>query len=330
MPDPLSDVAAAGVITRKMADWLESIEDVTLREQLRLNLIVAGGAIVSLLTGEKVNDFDVYIRDVDVAVAVADYYLAQAAKTPPGRYVSRGLFAHAFVDPDGRARIKIGSSGIIGELPEGVDAYQIGNPPGETRLGQAIESGLTLREQAEQDDSDLGDVAEALAADTVSRNKDRRPYSVRFITENALTLSDGIQLCIRFSGEPEDVLQSFDFVHCTNYWTSDNGELVLSLAALKSLLSKRLVYVGSLYPICSLIRTRKFIQRGWKAPASVFVKAAAQISALDLTSPVVWREQLTGVDAAYFTQLLYLLDQAVQDGAVLDSAYVVQLIDSLY
>ena len=52
--------------------------------------------------------------------------------------------------------------------------------------------------------------------------------------------------------EPDQLHENYDFVHCTNYWTSWNNELVLRKEALEALLARELRYVGSKYPLCSI------------------------------------------------------------------------------
>src|SRR3546814_2858608 len=83
-------------------------------------------------------------------------------------------------------------------------------------------------------------------------------------------------------------------------WSSD----VCSSDLLESLLCKELRYVGSKYPVCSVIRLRKLIRRGWVINAGQILKMMMQVSELDLTNPAVLQDQLTGVDSAYFIELM--------------------------
>jgi len=48
------------------------------------------------------------------------------------------------------------------------------------------------------------------------------------ITENAVTLKDNIQLITKNYGEPQEVRQTFDFVHCMPYYDSRNDKLYIS------------------------------------------------------------------------------------------------------
>lgn len=133
---------------------------------------------------------------------------------------------------------------------------------------------------------------------------------------------------MRFYGEPEEIHKNYDFIHCTNYWTSWDGNLVLNQPALESLLAKELRYVGSKYPVCSLFRLRKFIQRQWTVNAGQILKIAMQISALDLTDIKVLEDQLTGVDVAFFIDLVDKLKE--KDPEKVNSAYLVEIVDQLF
>ena len=59
----------------KLRDWMESIEDENVKAVVKENTIITGGALVSLLTGEPVHDYDVYFRTKDACIAVAKYYV---------------------------------------------------------------------------------------------------------------------------------------------------------------------------------------------------------------------------------------------------------------
>ena len=81
-----------------------------------------------------------------------------------------------------------------------------------------------------------------------------------------------------------------DIKHCTK--------------ALEAILARELIYQGSRFPLASIFRTRKFIQRGWTLHIANYVKMAYQLNDLDLTNIHVLREQLTDVDAAYLNAII--------------------------
>ena len=74
------------------------------------------------------------------------------------------------------------------------------------------------------------------------------------------------------------------------------------------MLIKRLSYVGSKYPLCSLFRIRKFVQRGWEIDAGQILKAALQVAELDWDDPEVVRQQCIGVDTLHFEDMLERLE----------------------
>ena len=153
------------------------------------------------------------------------------------------------------------------------------------------------------------------------------PYRPLCFTSNAITLSDSVQIILRFYGTPADIHKNYDFVHCTNYWVSDKGTLRLLKDALESLMCKQLRYQGSLYPVCSILRIRKFLKRGWTINAGQVLKILLQISELDLYDIEVLRGQLIGVDSLYFERLLSAINDKEEK---LDYSYLATIIDKIF
>jgi hypothetical protein len=306
----------ASVLHRKVDQWLATIKDEAVRKLARENVIVTGGSIVSMLQQEPVNDYDVYFRTGEAAYAVADYYVGQFKESGKAKVE---LFlaneqGHQLKKFDGkRFTILAKSSGAVSESEELPGSYQY--------FEATDPDGVKSQEYLDQ----LVDTA-------VEKKKQDGDYRPVFMSSNAITLSDKIQLVIRFWGEPDEIHKNYDFVHCTSYWTSWDGQIVLRPEALESILSKTLIYSGSLYPICSVIRTRKFVQRGWRITAGQYLKMCMQLSKLDLNDIKVLREQLTGVDSAYFAELLGLLEKDMKDKSskTIDGAYLSQLIEKLF
>lgn len=306
------------VIFTAVDGWLKSIEDQTVRDMAAKNTIVTGGSIASMLLGEKVNDFDIYFRNRETALQVAKYYVARFH--PESR---KGIPCLISVDDSSQDRIRvvIKSAGIASE--EGAEKeyqYFESRPDGEATayVGEVMQDAGEI-EEAYQD-------TEAAALEVEDDGKPK--YRPVFMSTNAITLSHRVQVVLRFFGEPDAIHENYDFAHCTNYWTSWDGALVLRQPALEALLSRELRYVGSKYPVCSIIRLRKFIRRGWSVNAGQILKILMQISALDLTNPAVLEDQLTGVDAAYFVQVLARLKE--KDPEKIDTAYLVEIIDRMF
>ena len=296
------------VINKKFSEWTASITDDTVRELVEKNTILTGGSIASMLLREPVNDFDFYFRDIKTAEAVAKYYVAQFMQKPPASFSKEGVDLRMFVRTEtDRVKIVVKSSGVAAEDADGDQpAYQYF----ESQAPEAVE------EYVEK-------VLEAKA------EKEEKPYyRPVFLSANAISLSGDVQLIIRFFGKPDEIHENYDYVHATNYWTSWDRKVVYRPEALECLLTKELRYIGSKYPICSLIRARKFIQREWTINAGQYLKIAMQIHELNLKDYTVLEEQLVGMDVAYFMQVLNALKE--KDSKKLDTAYLIEIIDRIF
>lgn len=339
-------------LRRRVDAWRESIADAQLRTDLADKVIVTGGCIASMLLGEKPNDIDVYFRDAAIARRVADYYVAhwndakdreykEYAEKPkgPGRPRSvpvpvsiktkadlpedeAAFMAQHLADSPG-FKIYVKSAGIVGEANEDDYAYFEGVDPDSGAQAAYIDAAV-----GDQPDAALDDGIELGAA---LAGEDAMPdYRAVFISANAISLHGRVQLVFRFVGEPDNIHANYDFVHCTNYWTSWGG-LTLKAEALEALLAKELRYVGSRYPVCSAFRVRKFLARGFTITAGQLFKICWQVGKLDLSNFRVLEDQLIGVDAAYFAQVLAALrEQPTFNGATVDETYMLTLIDKVF
>lgn len=302
------------IISGKITNWTATITDNILKERVRNNAIVTGGCIVSMLLGEDVNDFDVYLRDYDTAKQLAEYYVNKFESRN-----SKGSTVPLSVEADGK-RVKIVAKSVGMAIDSDADKlYQYFDNGTEDESSESVNAVINQPEQI----MDEHEETEKLALQTEGGK-----YRPVFLTSNAITLSDKVQIVIRFQGEPDDIHENYDFVHCTSYWTGWNNALVLNPAAMEAILAKELRYIGSRYPICSLVRLRKFINRGWRINAGQILKIAMQISELDLKDIDVLEDQLTGVDTAYFQQLIRSLKD--KDPKTVDHAYLVEVVDRLF
>ena len=303
------------VLRKKTDEWLASIDDETIRDKIAKNTIITGGSIASMLLGEPVNDFDVYFRNHETALAVAKYYVAKF--TPGAR---KGVPCKVSVWDDGdRIKVVIKSAGIASEAETDKPyEYFEARPDGEA----SGYIGEVMNDPGEIEDTYQETEQMALEAD------DKPTYRPVFMSTNAITLSQRLQIVLRFHGEPDKIHENYDFAHCTNYWCSWDGKLELRPQALEALLSKELRYVGSKYPVCSIIRLRKFIRRGWTINAGQILKIVMQVSELNLKDIGVLEDQLTGVDAAYFIELVDKLRE--KDPEKVNTAYLVEIIDRMF
>ncbi len=267
-----------------------------------------------------------------------------------------------------RVRIVVKSAGIAGETKqedyqyfEGVPAAQqeqltgdyvdaaIGRSEGRFAAGQVTD---TTEPEFNGDDEDGAGYEENLTAldetpaaalddkrETKAEKEDaqkRGKYRVLFVTSNAITLSDSCQIVIRFQGEPDDIHRNFDYAHVLSHWCSWTKKLTLNPIALECVMNKELRYIGSLYPLCSVIRLRKFLSRGWTINAGQIVKMLWQVNQLNLSDPQVLEDQLVGVDSAYFSQVISALKRKMEKDAVegqvaeVDGTYLMSLIDRIF
>lgn len=312
------------VINSKFDDFLASITDDNVRKLVEKNSIITGGCIASMLLQEPVNDFDLYFTNRETAKAVAEYYVAKFKeitavkfKDNPEKHVE--IEVREEPDEEGRIKIYIKSAGIAGEKKGDDYQYFESRPPEEGE--DYIES--VVNAVTELDETHINESA-------------TEKYRPVFMSANAITLSDKVQIVIRFYGDPNNIHQHYDYIHCTNFWTSEERRVTLKQEALEALMAKELVYVGSKYPICSMIRTRKFLKRGFTINAGQYLKMAFQISKLDLENLKVLEDQLIGVDAAYFGQLIDSLkkhsDKLKEEGKEfkLDYGYLASIIDKIF
>lgn len=298
----------------KIENWISSILDANIQDVARKNTIVTGGSIASMLLGEKVNDFDIYFRTKESAMIVAQYYIDQyniknfskegTGALPTELYIKEETLQNIKGESEDRVCIWAKSAGIVSE--ENIAPYQYFETRPEEELVEYCEKLIPEAAEAEQGDK----------------------YRPIFISQNAISLSSKVQLIVRFYGEPEQIHSNYDFVHAKCYWDHKNEYLHLDPLAMEALLSRTLIYEGSLYPIASIFRAKKFIERGWRITAGQLLKIMWQISEINMQDITVLREQLTGVDMAYMYQLIDAL-KSVEPEKV-NSTYVAAIIDKIF
>ena len=81
------------------------------------------------------------------------------------------------------------------------------------------------------------------------------------ITENAVTLKNGLQLITKHYGEPEVIRDTFDFVHCKPYYFPKTDKLYISEEQYDLNIDKKLK-VNNTYNLTTH-REFKFKERGW-------------------------------------------------------------------
>lgn len=258
------------VIFEKATDWIASIEDEKLQKLIKRDLIVTGGCIASMLLQEKVNDYDFYFKTLETTEALIDYYI-------------------------GEFKISHGNSYDLTKIPVG-PKDENGNILEIMRYKIRVKS--TGAAEAQHDDPTILD-EDILEPEATQKTKEK--YKPIHLSANAITLSGQVQVVIRFWGDIDTIHTNYDFVHCTNSYDFETKQLNLRAEALECLLTKELRYMGSKYPLCSIIRTRKFVKREWTCNAGQYLKMCLQLNKIDLHNLEELEEQLIGVDAFYFS-----------------------------
>ncbi len=102
------------VCKNKIRDLCEHIDDPKVAEAVLNNSIITGGAIASMLLGEPVNDFDIYFRDRETTILVADYFVAKFKLAKQLKFKDGDRKIDVMVDKskEDRISIKIQSAGF--------------------------------------------------------------------------------------------------------------------------------------------------------------------------------------------------------------------------
>lgn len=297
------------VIDKKITEWLESITDEDLRKEAKKDLIVTGGCIASMLLKENVNDFDLYFKTKSTCLKISKYYVAKISS--------------------------IYKNNISDSVIEVVDSTNIPSKHYTERTNDFDKWSFFTKGLSESDEDRVKIYIPHIgywrrSDDLPNEDQETLNYEPVYLSENAITLSNQIQLVVRFFGDHETIHKNYDFSHATNYfhYSGDTAQLKCNENALKALITKELIYIGSKYPLTSVIRTKKFLQRGFSISAGTYLKILWQVAELDLKNPIVLQEQLIGVDVAYFSLLLDVLQNVEPEKMTYN--YIAKIIDKVF
>lgn len=324
------------VLRNKVNAWAESIDDPTVKAAVLKDTIVTGGAIASMLLSEEVKDFDVYFKTKATTKLVAQYYVEKFNEHPNRTATAEVVCSENRYD-------------IMNEI-EKIEGMTFSRSLKDTqRLEHLKEAIIDLGDRVKIFVSGVGvasldeKLLETPFEDVVEELTEKKevepkkpvkptPYRPVFLSSNAITLTDDIQVITRFYGEVEEIHKNFDFVHATNCWTSCDNKLDLKPEALECLLTKELKYRGSKYPLCSIIRMRKFIKRGFHINAGEILKMCMNLNNFDLTDVNVLQDQCTGVDSAYFDAMIQGIKTQIEKDVnfKIENNYVYSIIDKIF
>ena len=304
-------------LRRKVKNWLDSISDEALRSSLADNVMVCGGAIASFLQNKSANDYDLYFKTYDAALKVAHHYVNRFNSenrldscneyTPE---VTEKSVVNINNETERRILCRVQSAGVA-SVEQNTYKY--------------------IENQLDTEGTDFVDSLNKTIDEVVEVAKSKTDeYAPIFLTDNAISLKGRVQIIIRFHGDKEEIFKNFDFVHACCCYDYAKDELFIHPKAMESLLTNRLIYQGSLYPICSFFRIRKFLYRDWRISAGQMLKIVYQISKIDFSNIEQMKEQLIGVDSAYMYDLLRELESAKAKNIRIDQLYIAELCDRLF
>jgi hypothetical protein len=354
------------VMNKKFNDWLDSITDTEIKKIIKDNAMVCGGAITSLLLNEKPNDYDIYFRTKESLLKVCQYYAKKFNENHPFMQNKLNKKIECFV-LDGATIEKLGKGDVVIHDVEVNNQIGKNNEIGliKNENGEFILSGIKEAEDGYSGfsrmmtnltsdrikmiimsdgvngtlpsngiDSDVEAIVSELdGIDTKNVEEQvKEKYNPVYITTNAITLSDKIQIVVRFWGEPDKIHENYDYEHTKSFWSSCDNKLSISKSVYECVINKILKYTGSKYPICSVFRMRKFIERGWKINAGQILKMSFHINELNLKDIDVLEDQLVGVDSVYFNDLINQIkeQQAKNSNFNWDFNYIISIVDKLF
>lgn len=287
-------------LKKKLDDLISHIEDEEIQKEIKQNAIITGGAIVSLLNSETPNDYDVYFKSYASLLKVAKYYAKQWNELHPDKN-----------------RVEIKKEKLHGE----------------ERITCFIRStGVAIEENENGIDDESEPIYDGEPDVEEPQETEKPKYRPRYFTTNAISLSDKIQIVVRFYGPVDEIHRNYDFAHCTCSYDYLENKVDLPVKALECIINKELYYIGSKYPLCSIIRARKFITRGWHINAGQYLKMCLQLNELDLHDFDTFRDQLTGVDSAYFENAMKGIEKKLKENPdfKLENNYLFEVINRIF
>lgn len=287
LPENTEPLPTGGPIQLPQIENLPSATNKPIREDIIDHLVISGGAIVSLLSGEIPNDYDIYVDDVHVARSLFAYF-AKVEQT----YTDQRNITFTFT-----VEAKEESKKYIWKDSQG---KEISDRPGIIILKNIQTENPLLSDSNSKyppkhyhlrvyEDAYYGKpIAGHEHVLTKSQRKQLQfpHYSMEHISSHAITFSDNIQI-MTYCGSPFHFQQNFDFAHCLSYYNTRTG-LVLNKLSLECILTKTLLYLNSSFPLSTLFRVQKFQQRGWSISKTEWLKIIYDINNLDLSDPDQW------------------------------------------
>jgi hypothetical protein len=130
-------------------------------------------------------------------------------------------------------------------------------------------------------------------------------YSYRFKTEGCPNVQIQLIRLPHFIREVyEDILLEFDYTICMGGYAFRESRFYFGTHFLAHNAQKRLVYNPvTMYPLSSLYRLRKFLDRGYYITGSEIIKLGLSIQKLEINSWMELREQIMGIDTQFLSEI---------------------------
>lgn len=106
-----------------------------------------------------------------------------------------------------------------------------------------------------------------------------------------------IQLIKKIFGTPKEIFKYYDFTVCMCAYDFKTNQIIMDEDFLYDLAQKQLCFnENTMYPICSLWRIKKYLNRGYSISATNIIKLALTLNNLNINTFEDLKDQLQGID----------------------------------
>lgn len=271
------------------------------------NCYIAGGACVSHVTRQKINDVDLYFK----TKKARDYFINElySRRFDDGCYIgknSRQWKALIKLEKLVKKGLKLGDEIFLDELnySVGIDKnhenilfYWIQEAK-EVVNGKPTSNFDCIELPVELFNKQKWMFGNGYDYVLMNRNHFEVDGSNTFLGNKSVTIKFNdlfYQFIIRFYGEPRKVMnETFDFQHCKIAFDLNTRKYIATDDTWHAITSKTILYVNSFYPISSLKRLYKYASRGFTYNTDTFVKIIKDIHKVDVDNKFVIEDQLIG------------------------------------
>jgi hypothetical protein len=102
----------------------------------------------------------------------------------------------------------------------------------------------------------------------------------------------------------KDIIDQFDYTICMGLFDFDTHEFLLNENFLEHVARRELYYnIYAKYPLASLFRMRKYIQKGYSISGSEIIKLGLSVNNLKMENYLDLKKQLQGIDTLFLKEL---------------------------